>query len=129
MYFSYYPLKFSPTYYHKLHRKEEGKEKTHDTFDRVFFSLLQRFNALQPAVIKDGLADRLPCRRCCQPNIFFNVMAKPSAHCCGVPPAISTIAAAAIAAAEPTSAWQPPAAPEIDALFATMKPNAPEVNK
>src|SRR5699024_8693684 len=34
-----------------------------------------------------------------------------------------------IAAAEPTSAWQPPAAPEIDALFATTKPNAPDVSK
>src|SRR5699024_11270491 len=34
-----------------------------------------------------------------------------------------------LAAAEPTSAWQPPAAPDIDALFATTNPNAPEVSK
>src|SRR5690606_16618887 len=63
------------------------------------------------------------------PNIFFNVIANASEHCCGDPPAISTIAAAAIAPAEPTSAWQPPAAPEIKALLATTRPKAPEVNK
>src|SRR5699024_1302971 len=39
-----------------------------------------------------------------RPSIFFNVIAKASADCCGVPPAISTIAAEAIAPAEPTSA-------------------------
>ncbi len=39
-----------------------------------------------------------------RPSMFFNVMANASEHCCGVPPAISTIAAAAIPAAEPTSA-------------------------
>src|SRR5699024_11102589 len=38
-------------------------------------------------------------------------------------------AAAAMAPAEPTSAWQPPVAPEIKALFATTIPNAPVVNK
>src|SRR5699024_1465001 len=64
-----------------------------------------------------------------RPSIFFNVMAKASADCCGVPPAISTIAAEAMAPAEPTSAWQPPAAPEIKALLATTNPNAPAVNK
>ncbi len=61
--------------------------------------------------------------------MFFIEMAKASEHCCGEPPDISTMAAAAIAAAEPTSAWHPPAAPEIDALLATTNPNAPEVNK
>src|SRR5699024_9345789 len=39
-----------------------------------------------------------------RPSIFFNVIAKASADCCGVPPAISTIAADAIAPADPTSA-------------------------
>src|SRR5699024_7161650 len=64
-----------------------------------------------------------------KPSIFFKQIAKASDDCCGVPPASSTVAPAAIAAAEPTSAWQPPAAPEIDALFATTKPNAPDVSK
>ena len=44
------------------------------------------------------------------------------------PPIASTIAAAAIALAEPISAWQPPSAPEQEALFATTKPKAPAVN-
>ena len=35
----------------------------------------------------------------------------------------------AIPLAEPTSAWHPPAAPEIQALFATTIPKAPAVNK
>src|SRR5699024_9790766 len=39
-----------------------------------------------------------------KPSIFFSVIANASADCCGVPPAISTIAAEAIAPAEPTSA-------------------------
>ena len=38
----------------------------------------------------------------------------------GVPPAMATAAAAAMAAALPTSAWQPPSAPETLALRATM---------
>ena len=37
-------------------------------------------------------------------------------HCSGVPPSSSTHAAAAMAAAEPISAWQPPSAPETVAL-------------
>src|SRR5699024_4171084 len=64
-----------------------------------------------------------------RPSMFFSVIAKASDDCCGVPPAISTIAAEAIAPAEPTSAWQPPEAPAINALFATTHPNAPAVNK
>src|SRR5699024_6060104 len=64
-----------------------------------------------------------------RPSIFFNVIAKASDDCCGVPPAISTMAAEAIALADPTSAWHPPAAPEMKELFATTKPNAPAVNK
>src|SRR5699024_276667 len=63
------------------------------------------------------------------PSMFFKVIANASADCCGVPPAISTTAAEAMAPAEPTSAWHPPAAPDIIALLATTKPKAPEVNK
>src|SRR5699024_5393707 len=64
-----------------------------------------------------------------KPSIFFIAILKPCALISGVPPASSTSAAAAIAEALPTSAWQPPAAPEILALFATTKPKAPEVKR
>ncbi|MNN39192.1 hypothetical protein D3C81_1532220 [compost metagenome] len=56
-------------------------------------------------------------------------MATASADCSGVPPASSTTAPAAIAEAEPTSAWHPPAAPEIKDWFAMTIPIAPEVNR
>ena len=39
--------------------------------------------------------------------------------CCGVPPSTARGAPAAIAHAEPTSAWHPPSAPEIEAFFLT----------
>ena len=42
----------------------------------------------------------------------------------GVPPRSSTRAAAAIAEADPTSAWQPPSAPETEALRARRAPTA-----
>src|SRR5690625_1788422 len=64
-----------------------------------------------------------------RPSIFLSVIANASALCCGVPPAVSTTAAEAIAPAEPTSAWQPPVAPAINALLATIIPKAPDVNK
>lgn len=63
------------------------------------------------------------------PSIFLSAIAIASADCCGVPPAISTTAAAAIPVADPTSAWQPPAAPAMKALFAITNPNAPAVNR
>ena len=53
-----------------------------------------------------------------RPSRFFIAMAIAWAHCSGLPPASSTAAAAAMALAAPTSAWQPPAAPEIIALLA-----------
>lgn len=47
-----------------------------------------------------------------RPNMDFKVMAAASAHIPGVPPHSSVTAAAAIAAADPHSAWHPPSAPE-----------------
>ncbi len=42
----------------------------------------------------------------------------------GVPPSSSQMAEAAMAVAVPTSAWQPPSAPETEALRATIAPMA-----
>ena len=63
------------------------------------------------------------------PNIFLSTKQMAWLAWKGVPPAAIVIAAAAIAEAEPTSAWQPPSAPEIEALFAMTKPNAPAVKR
>src|SRR5699024_601758 len=86
---------------------------------------------LAPAALRftHGTSTRPATGSQTRPSIFLSAMAKPCALIAGVPPAISTRAAAAIALALPTSAWQPPAAPEMFALFATTKPNAPEVNR
>ena len=62
------------------------------------------------------------------PNWFFSAIAHAWALMSGVPPAISTSAAAAMAAALPHSAWQPPSAPAMDARNAITMPNAPAVN-
>ena len=50
-----------------------------------------------------------------RPSRFFRAMATAWPICSGVPPRRSTRAPAAMAAAVPTSAWQPPEAPEMDA--------------
>src|SRR5699024_7702810 len=55
-----------------------------------------------------------------KPSKFDIAMAKASAACCGVPPATSTAAAAPMAEALPTSAWQPPVAPAIIAWLASI---------
>ena len=47
----------------------------------------------------------------------------------GVPPSTAQRPAAAIAAAEPTSAWQPASAPEIEALYFTSPPIAAAVSR
>ena len=47
----------------------------------------------------------------------------------GVPPSTAQRPAAAIAQADPTSAWQPPSAPEMDALALTMDPTAVAVSR
>ena len=51
-----------------------------------------------------------------RPIMFVSALLAAAKHCAGVPPMSSTDAAAAIAAAEPTSAWQPPSAPDTVAL-------------
>ena len=45
-------------------------------------------------------------------------------HCAGVPPASSQVAAAAMAHAAPTSAWQPPSAPDTVAFLVMRYPTA-----
>ena len=62
------------------------------------------------------------------PSRFWIADATAQDACAGVPPASSTIAAAAIAAAEPVSAWQPPSAPATDARFSITSPTAAAVN-
>ena len=57
-----------------------------------------------------------------RPSRLLIAIAIASDACSGVPPAISTAAAAAIPDALPTSAWHPPAAPAIMALFAITMP-------
>ena len=47
------------------------------------------------------------------PSMFLSAIAIAFAACLALPPNSSTSAAAAIPLAEPTSAWHPPAAPEI----------------
>ena len=64
-----------------------------------------------------------------RPSMFFSARAMAWAACSGLPPAISVTAEAAMALAEPISAWQPPAAPEMPARLAITKPTAPAVNR
>ena len=47
----------------------------------------------------------------------------------GVPPSTAQSAPAAIAQAEPTSAWHPPSAPEIEAFFLTSEAIAAAVSR
>ena len=51
------------------------------------------------------------------------------ALCSALPPAASTAAAAPIADALPTSAWQTPVAPAISAFLAITRPNPPAVKR
>ena len=62
-----------------------------------------------------------------RPSIFDSAIDAASRLCCGVPPNIATAAAAAIAEAEPTSAWQPASAPATEALRISRQPIAPAV--
>ena len=61
------------------------------------------------------------------PRIFFIARANACNTSSFVPPANSVTAAAAIAAAEPHSAWQPPTAPATEAFLATTAPTAAAV--
>ena len=63
-----------------------------------------------------------------RPSWLEIAMAQASAHWAGVPPISSVSAAAAMAAAVPHSAWQPPWAPAMLARFAAAMPKAPAVN-
>ena len=63
------------------------------------------------------------------PRIFFKAIATAWETIWGVPPASSVIAAAAMAAAEPHSAWHPPWAPAKEALFAMTIPIAEAVKR
>ena len=64
-----------------------------------------------------------------QTSPIWLMMAIPSAspEAAGLPPINSTRAAAAIPDAEPHSAWHPPSAPAIEAVWAITIPNAPAV--
>ena len=62
------------------------------------------------------------------PSWLFRAMATASSSIWGVPPESSTRAAAAMAAALPHSAWQPPWAPARQAFSAMTSPTALAVN-
>ena len=64
-----------------------------------------------------------------RPSIFLNTIAPASKAISGVPPIISTVAAAPIAAADPHSAWHPPSAPANVAFCAIIIPTAEDANK
>ncbi len=63
-----------------------------------------------------------------RPSRFFSAIASAWADCSACPPISATRAAAAMPLAVPTSAWQPPAAPEMTALLAMTRPIAPAQN-
>jgi len=61
-----------------------------------------------------------------RPMTFFRAVAAASSDWRGVPPRTDTMPAAAMAAADPVSAWQPPSAPDTVALRVIIIPIAPE---
>ena len=63
-----------------------------------------------------------------RPSWLAMATAQASAHCEGVPPDSSTMAAAVMPAALPHSAWQPPWAPAMQAFLAMTIPKAAAVN-
>ena len=84
-----------------------------------------------PAALRlmQGISTRPATGSHTRPRIFFSAMATASATCRGVPPQSSVMAAAAMAAALPHSAWQPPWAPATLALFVITMPTALAVNR
>ena len=64
-----------------------------------------------------------------RPITFFSAIAAALRHLSALPPSSSHSAAAAIAAAEPVSAWQPCSAPLMLAFAAIMLPIAPAVSR
>ena len=71
-----------------------------------------------------GTSTRPPTGSHARPRRFARVSDAASSACSGVPPKSCTSAAAAMAAALPTSAWQPPSAPETLAFNVRMRPMA-----
>ena len=63
------------------------------------------------------------------PSMFLTAIAAALNEAAGDAPQSSASAAAAIADAEPISAWHPPSAPEMLALRAIITPTAPAANK
>ena len=78
--------------------------------------------------LMQGISTRPATGSHTRPRMFFKVMATAWAACRGLPPASSTMAAAAMAAALPHSAWQPPWAPATLALAVMTMPTALAVN-
>ena len=79
--------------------------------------------------LMQGISTRPATGSHTRPRMFFRAMATASLAWAGVPPASSTMAAAAMAAALPHSAWQPPWAPATQALVAITMPTALAVNR
>ena len=79
--------------------------------------------------LMQGISTRPATGSHTSPKMHLIAIATACAAISGVPPKSSTMQAAAIAEAVPHSAWQPPDAPAIDALFATTIPIAPAVNR
>ena len=64
-----------------------------------------------------GFSTRPPMGSQTRPRMLTMAKEAASMHCLGVPPKSSTAADAAMALAEPTSAWQPPSAPAVVAFL------------
>ena len=71
-----------------------------------------------------GTSTRPPMGSHARPSRLPRAMEEALSACSGVPPSICASAAAAMAAAEPTSAWQPPSAPATLALRESSMPTA-----
>ena len=71
-----------------------------------------------------GTSTRPPTGSQTRPSRLLSAMELASSACSGVPPSICTSAAAAMAAALPTSAWHPPSAPATQALVVRLRPMA-----
>ena len=89
---------------------------------RAMSAAATAITAYTPFRLTQGTSTRPATGSQARPRVFFSASAAASAHCWGEPPITSVSAAAAMAAAVPHSAWQPPAAPEMVALVATTPP-------
>jgi hypothetical protein len=64
-----------------------------------------------------------------EPEVGSIAISAAFSTCRGVPPSTAHSPPAAIAQAEPTSAWHPPSAPEMDALRLNSEPSAAAVSR